>query len=267
MKKSSSSKEILAIFFGILLIAGTIFLTIFRNDTQKATKKTVSVSDEATEIIKFFNGVSYIQADILQQESLEASTLILDLRDPSLFGISHIPGSLTTNPNTAVSLFQKQLPRPEKITLIDDSGQTPNLKSTIENLRNAGIKNIFVLAGGYSAWNTLVYQNVSWGDPDSIIDHSKVHAISVENTKKILHDKEVVFVDLRKKEAFDKDHKPDSVNIPFDAIETLVKTLPQTKMLLVYGENPLESFQGGVKLFDLGYLLAYTLNGGYADLK
>lgn len=252
---------------GIFLIAGTAAITLFRAETAKKAQKLSTISPEESELTRFFNGVSYIQSDALQQETFNDTTFVMDLRDEGMYDLNHVPKSVSANPDTVVPAFQKQNPVPEKVILIDDSGQTPNLKSAIEKLRAAGIKNVSVLAGGFGSWNTLAYQTVSWGDPDSIIDHSKVHAISVENARKILNDKQVLFVDFRSKDAFEKDHKPGSVNLPLNAIESLAKTLPPTEMLVVYGENPLDSFQGGVRLFDVGYLLAYTLNGGYIDLK
>lgn len=267
MKSSFFPKEVLAVALGILLIAGTTAITLFRTDTAKKARNLSTLSPEESELTRFFNNVSYIQPDTLQQETFNDTILVMDLRDEGMYNLNHIPKSVSATPDTAVALFQKQNPTPEKVILIDESGQTPNLKSAIEKLWTSGIKNVSVLSGGFGSWDTIAFQTVSWGDPDSIIDHSKVHAISVENARKVLDNKQILFVDFRSKEAFGKEHKPNSVNIPLAEVETLAKTLPPTKMLVVYGENPLESFQGGVHLFDLGYLLAYTLNGGYIDLK
>jgi rhodanese-related sulfurtransferase len=266
MKESFFPKEVLVVLIGVLLIIAVLLITIVfpKKESQPIPSKNFSEDSKTT---RFFEQVTYVQAETLQQEISRKNILVLDLRERSYYDISRIANSLSVTPDTVVDTFKNYKPTPTEVVLLDTEGQTEALQKAIQSLRENNIKNIRVLSGGYSTWNTLIYPTISYADPESALDHSKVRSISIENAKKLLTDKQVIFLDVRPEGDYTNDHKEGSINIPFELLETSREKIPKTKMLIVYGTSPLDSFQAGVRLFDLGYNLAYTVVGGYIDLK
>lgn len=258
-------KEILVVTIGILLIVGVIMLTLF--SPKKNDRPLSNTFSEDSNVTNFFKQVSYIQKDDLQTELSQEDLIIFDLRDRSYYDVSHIPGSYSVTPETLISSFMKQKPNPQKVILVDISGQTPALEQSVQALRKENIQNIRILAGGYADWNELIYPTITWGDPESALDHSKIRALSIENAKLLFSEKEVLFLDVRSSEEYAKEHIEKSLHIPFGELEDSREMIPRTKMVVVYGATPIDSFRAGVRLFDLGYRLAYTVNGGYIDLK
>lgn len=266
MQTPALPKEVLVVSVGLVLIGITLVLTLWRDDAQTSELPADSFAENST-TTRFFETVNYIRSEELQEDLFDTKRVIFDLRGYQPYELSHIPNSLLANPASVVDLFKNRTPSPQKVLLVDEAGQTENLKVAIENLRDAGIQNIQVLAGGYASWDTVAFQTVSWGDPALITDYAKVRPLSVENAKTLLSDPRVVFLDVRKKSSYDADHRESSLNIPLDDIEQNIQKVPTGQMIIVYGENVLESYQAGVRLFDLGNLLTYTLDGGYEDLK
>lgn len=265
MKDSLFPKEILVVIIGILLIVGVMFFTLFRSNTK--IQNLPETSSENLQVTQFFDQVDYVQADKLITELHNSGLVIIDIRDKAYFDLSHVPGSISTTPDTAVEAFTSYKANPQKIVLVDSEGQTPQLEETIKTFRDHNIKNIRVLSGGYSAWNTHAYPTVSWGDPESPTDLAKVRSISPENVQKVINDKEVVFLDVRSAEDYLKEHREGSLNVPFEELESSSDKIPKMQMLIVYGTTPIDSFRAGVRLFDMGYNLAYTVVGGYIDIK
>ncbi len=265
MKDSIFPKEVLVVVVGVLLIVGVMLFTLLRSDTK--IQNVLKTSSEDSQTTQFFDQIDYIQANKLITELHNEGLVILDVRDRTYFDLSHIPGSISVTPTTAAEAFTSYRSNPQKIVLVDSEGQTPQLKATVEDLREKNIKNVRILSGGYSAWDTRAYPTVSWGDPESPTDLAKVRSISPENVQKVKNDKEVIFLDVRTTEDYAKDHREGSINIPFDALESSSDKIPKMQMLIVYGTTPIDSFRAGVRLFDMGYNLAYTVVGGYIDIK
>lgn len=265
MSKFFVPKEILVVTVGLLLITGVALLTLFNPDTKDPI--TTNSYSENSSVTQFFKQVGYIQKNDLQNELPKKDLIIFDLRERTYYDISHIPKSISATPESIISLFTNQKPTPQRVILVDTSGQTPELEKSIRLLRENNVNNIRILAGGYASWDALVYPTLTWGDPESAFDHSKVRVLSVENAKTLVSQSEVVFLDVRSTKDYTDHHIEKSLNIPFDDLENSARKIPKMKMLVVYGTTPIDSFRAGVRLFDLGYHLAYTVNGGYIDLK
>jgi phage shock protein E len=265
MKNTIVPKEVFVVGIGVLLIVGVMFFTLFRPTKKENNDPSLTSLNEKT--AQFFDQISYVQADALSKELSNEGLVLFDLRESALYEISHIPHSLSVTPDAVVSAFTAQKPSAQKVVLIDEMGQTSALESAIRALRDNNILNIRVLAGGYFSWDRAIYPTISVGDPESATDHAKVRPISIENAKKVLFDDQVILLDVRTPEEYAEGHREGSLNIPFSKLESSAKTIPKLQMIIVYGQNPGESFQAGVRLFDLGHRLVYTLVGGYVDIQ
>jgi rhodanese-related sulfurtransferase len=85
----------------------------------------------------------------------------------------------------------------------------------------------------------------------------------LEAFKKLLNEKSpTLFVlDIGQSENYKKRHIVGAVNIPLEELERRVREIPAGRQIVVYGENDVVSFQGGVILSDLGIFTAQTLSG------
>lgn len=265
MSKISLPKEVLVVTIGLFLIIGILLITIIR--PKGTSELEITSLKENTEITNFFSQLKYIQAVDLKTELSNPGLFLVDLRDVEYYSLSHIPNSFSATPDTIMPAFSERNPRAQKIVLIDDAGQTDKLENAIRILQENNIQNIYILSGGYPAWNTQIYPTISWADPNSAADHAKIRGISPSNVKTILTNKNVVFLDVRQTEDYEKNHKEGSLHIPFEKLESSVNSIPNMKMIIVYGSTPIDSFRAGVRLYDLGYPLVYTLVGGYIDIQ
>lgn len=239
-------------------------LTLFRSDSSNIVQKeNVSPLSDST-----FKSISFILAKDLQKKiSTDSTTILFDLRAEPLYDMSHIPGSLHATPDSAVSLYQSARPTPEMVILIDESAETSSISATVEALRRSGISNIHVLSGGYASWDTIAYPTLTRANLASPLDASKINAITLEEARSLRGSSDAVFLDVRSATAYEEQRLEPSLNIPLDELETRRAEIPTLKKIIVYGEDDMSSFQAGARLFDLGYLRVYTLDGSINDLK
>jgi len=254
----------------ILVGAGLIILVVTASFWQSFFTKEETVEDVAEK------ASDAIQTQFLSPEEAKhfidsENAAILDFRSDADFHDEHMIGarnvSLETLPNfvedTAASSKIGQsllLVGYEDMSFIpDQAGQY--LESELDKTA------VFALTGGFESWKEKSYPTVRAGDPTDPADQTKITYIKpAAALAKIANDSTFFILDVRDPSTYKQDYIDASVNIPLHRLEARREDIPRSRPILVYGENALESFQAGVRLFDMGFFQTETLNGAYTNL-
>lgn len=247
------------VFFLIFITISGVFIVRYlwdENDSQQQTKSpsaTIDLSD-----------VRFIDAQTFKAREQAGETLqFLDLRTLEQYQKNHILDSLPLKPHEMLTEFPVITGTP--IFIIDESVTSEVLHSLKEAFDRHG-KSFAILADGINGWQMAGGLTLSAGDPYSFVDQSKVTFITPEKTKDFLTD-QVFILDVQTALAYQETHLPGAVNIPLPELEHRRSELPFTQSIVVYGTNDLEGFQAGVRLFDMNFLGARTLEGGLTAWK
>lgn len=246
-----------ALLIGALLILsiGAYFIgkNLFFTAADTVRTAATVVSDEP-------EGVPTVTPDILLQKIHDGERLaMLDIRGAEPFALGHIAHSLSV----PISSLGNYFPAQGETVIIIFSEHDPDVFDAAKNIMGGKSFAYFFLAGGFEGWQAQNAPVVSVGDPNSFLDQSKVNYIKIEEYKKSL-DQQVpppFVLDVQTEDTFKKKHLKGAVNIPLDLLEKRVGEIPAGRQIIVYGENSFASFQGGVRLSDLGIFTARTLEG------
>ncbi|MDO8566291.1 MAG: rhodanese-like domain-containing protein [Candidatus Moranbacteria bacterium] len=242
---------------GLLIVAVGIYFVgknIFSENTGSLPN---SVSTDSS----LKTNVPLIAPDILLKKIQNGDPVaLIDVRPETAYRLGHIAHALSL----PIGSLQNFSPAKDEMVVIIFSEDDAGVFETAKNIMNEKSFAYFFLKGGFEGWQTLNAPTVSTGDPNSFVDQSKVTYLSVEEYKNLLTQKTLsLFVlDIQTEEGFGKRHLEGAVNIPLDQLEKRVGEIPSGRQIVVYGENDLASFQGGVRLSDLGVFSARTLTGG-----
>lgn len=259
MPLNKKSKEKLVLLIGFLLIAVVALVTFLRPSFRGNEKKDFSADSQS---IKEYPRI--YAKELSEKLKNKENVFILDVRTADEYQMEHIVDS--------VSVPLEELSKKEIDAAIDaaivilgsGSGQSDQAAEIMEI---KGFQNLLVFSGSLTAWKNNNGQTVSWGDPTSFVNQSKVTFISSEDAKKILDEKKpVYFLDVRSTDQFSS-HISGAVNIPLNELEKRRNELPLGKEIITYGATELEGFQAGVKLYDLNILSALVLRGGFSEWK
>lgn len=241
---------LLIVMVGVYSISKSIFF-----------QKTNSLVDSAITDSSTQSRTPLIAADVLLKKiQNDDSVAIIDVRDGTAYKIEHIAHSLPLS----ISTLQNFSPIKDELVVIIYAENDPGVFETIKNIMNQKSFAYFFLKGGFESWKSLNAPTVSAGDPNSFIDQSKITYLSIEECKKLLAQKipPIFILDVQTEENFKKRHIAGAINIPLDQLEKRINEIPAGKQIIVYGENDLISFQGGVRLSDLNIFSAHTLTDG-----
>lgn len=236
----------------ILLVGGIVVQQFWKNRTasDEALKEARSSSDQRPEELPT------IDPDVVWQKILNNEKVVfLDFRDAESYKQEHIPHSLPLAP----SFFDSY--NPEENALLVAVLSSINTRST-EAIHSAIRKKpfkIFLLAGGFENWKQRGYRTISYGDPASLLDQSKVTYITQEEIQK--SDLNFIMLDVQSMENYRKKHIAGALHIPLDQLEKRVNEIPKFENIVVYGENEIASFQGAVRLAGLDIITSKALRG------
>lgn len=201
-----------------------------------------------------------IAPDVLQKKINNGETLkLIDVRSNEDYKTEHVLHSISIPISSLVGFS----PEKDEQVVIIFSEQDKQTFEAAKNILDQKSYTYFFLQGGFERWKTSSYQTVSFGNPNSFVDQAKITYISPDELKTLLsHPPANIFIlDTQSVQNFEKNHIKGATNIPLDQIEKRAKEIPPAKLVIVYGENELVSFQSGVRLFDLNILAAKTLSG------
>lgn len=254
--RNKDTKAILVSGVLILLVGGIFLFRQFWDGTgnNQATPETTPESTEEPE------AVPAITAEVVRQKITNGEKIrFLDTRDKESFRLGHIPHSTLLSPG-ALGVF---VPENDELLVVVYSVQDTAALEIIQNSLRQKPYSIFLLEGGFEGWKRGGNQVISFGDPNSFIDQSKITYISLAETTAALNDpnQSIFVLDVQSEQNYQKKHLKGAKNIPLDQLEKRFREIPPSKNIIVYGESELASFQAGVRLSDLNIFTAKTLSG------
>jgi rhodanese-related sulfurtransferase len=181
-------------------------------------------------------------------ENKKAVTL-LDVRPFDLYIQEHIVD--------AVNVPLDEFPVAAKIDIhslvvvIGENNADKNIALAVDKLKQEKYENITVLAGGMTLWKQFIGATVTYGDPKSFVDQSKVSYLDPPSLNDALEKKVPVFIiDVRSADEYNKGHITGAKNIPFDELEKRRSEITEKKVVVV-GANELQEFQAAVQIYDM----------------
>lgn len=191
-----------------------------------------------------------------------SSVVILDIRSDVEYQASHIPDSVSVPAEKA----DEYVPVEGADILLIPSRDTELTRASVAKLTGKGAR-VSVIGDGIAGWEIAGGPVVSFGNPSSPTDRSKVNFVSLDAFKSIVEDRRILhmILDIRSAEAFARSHIPESYNIPFPELEKRRSEIPPAINVALYGDNELEVFQASTRLFDLGVFSVKTLEGTFSE--
>jgi len=188
---------------------------------------------------------------------------IIDIRDAVSYEKEHIEDSVNITPEKIKDEVIK-LNKEELIVIVGYDFEDKNAEAgAVKFFKDSGFKNVLALSGGIYAWKTKSNNTVGIGDPESVLDRAKIENILPEQLKLAIDNGyPVTIIDTRSENLFSQGHIPKAMNIPLKDLESKKEDIPLMEEIIVYGDSELLDFQSGVKLYDLGFLATYTIEGG-----
>lgn len=251
---SNIKKDHLALYIGFVLIMFVFLLTVFRAGTFNS-KKNDSVKEDSSlekksEVLPKYKTIS---ATDLQKKLLIASSknsiTLLDIRSFEAYSAEHIMDSIGIPLNEFP--IQQKFDAKNQIVVIGQDKNDAGIETAVEALKKEKYENILVLAGGMDSWKQLLGPTVTYGNPKSFVDQSKVSYFDPEELKKAIETKQPLFiVDVRSNEEFNKGHIQGAINIPFDNLEKERGKITERRIVVV-GANELQEFQASVQIYDM----------------
>ncbi|QQS60902.1 MAG: rhodanese-like domain-containing protein [Candidatus Moraniibacteriota bacterium] len=267
MSAPQKNNEAYVLLVGVILIAITLIFS-FGIPRFSQEKITDPKGEEPVYSLKDIEFISLKEANmLLGSGNLEA----LDLRSESDFYREHLINSINLTQNEITKYIETLRSKNETkkvILLVTYAEKSESLSVITKYFTTAlpGIK-VFSLSGGFEAWKNASYPTLRAGDPTNPIDQTKVEYIKSSEILTFITSKtNILTIDVRNPSDYTKDHLDITKNIPLQKLEIEKDSLSRGQTIVVFGSNALESFQAGVRLFDMGFFQVYTLDGGYDDI-
>lgn len=256
-------KEKIAIALGAILILAVAVTTILRSLEEDSDNVNISDVDEKIAPQSAFRTIS--SKDLKAEMSTNKKLSLIDVRDEESFLVQHIIDSVSYQSDDELSLAA--VPRENKIVIIGADSEDASTESIAKSFMDKGYRDIAILAGGIAAWTNQNFQSVSIGDPTSMSDQAKVSYISTDDLKNKLSDKSLFILDISSTADFTQGHLEGAINIPFEELEGRRKELPNTKNIVVCGQNEMQEFQAAVQIYDMILTPSYVLKGSLTKWK
>ncbi len=258
--EQTDKKNNKVIMVGMLLIIMVFAYTIFKPVFKKDDSKTAETKKE-TQI----NYPKITPEDLKSKLKKPDSVQIFDIRGSDDYKLEHLIGSENATSEELLNGISKE----KIIVFVGYEEQKEAYKKAIEFVKNKGFKEAYALDGGIEAWKAIGGNTISFGNPGSFTDNAKIIYITRDELKKIIDDQNYLkyILDVSSKQSFASGHLPGAENIFLDDLEKSTDKIPAGKEIFVYGENELQGFQAGVRLYDLGIIGAKVLEGGLPAWK
>ncbi len=261
MTKKDNSTLIAFSTMMILLMAVIIYFVI----TKKNSSDENSLLETEEEKIEELNyNLTFITPKKVFEAIRKENSLIIDTRNNPDFIENHIESSINIPLENFIEK-EFQLDIEKNLIFIEKEG-TQDGKKIANRLKENGYK-LNYLKGGLYSYLGAGYDLISYGDVNSAQDRAKVNLIDLATLgSKLTSGERFIYLDVRKKSDFDKDHFENSVNIALEDLEKNKSNLPTGKLLII-DENNARSFKAAVRLSDMNVLTVYYLTDKYSEFK
>jgi rhodanese-related sulfurtransferase len=185
---------------------------------------------------------------------------LLDIRPFSSYVQEHILDTVNITP--ADFPISPQIDAHNLVVVIGANAGDSDIPKTVDELKKENFTNILVLAGGMETWKKLAGMTVTYGNPNSFADQSKVSYVEPEKLHNALKQNVPMFIiDVRTADDYAKGHITGAKNIPADELEKRRSEITEKKVVVV-GINELQEFQSSVQMYDMLLVSPYVLKGG-----
>ncbi len=291
-------KKLLFTLFGICLLTSSLLISCSPKEAPAAAKPaevTVAVNTLEDAVNGYFENMpSHIykisQKDIVEMVKAGEDMVLLDIRKPDDYAKGHLKGAVNVPWGMELYNQLKYIPRDKDVYINCYSGQTAGQAVVLLNVAgisarsinlgwNFGISKVEGVGAVIETEANLLDTSKTW-ETDAAIDAAykayyeefaslkgtpfASNIVSEENAKKILDsgDSDVVFVSVRKADAYAEGHIATATNMPWGkGMNDMFASLPADKKIIIYCYSGQTAGQtvAGLKL--LGYD-AVSLKGG-----
>jgi len=194
-----------------------------------------------------------------------SQTQLVDIRSNEEFEFEHIESSINLPVEKDLSMTNKQLLNKNKPVIII-AGDNETAQKVAQDLNVEGYQARY-LENGIDNFLAAGYGLITYGNIESSSDRSKVIFISAQDLfERSSKGENFIFLDVRKKEDFSKNHIENSINLPLELLEKNKQEVPLGKVVVI-DENPVRSFQAAVRLYDMNMAGNYCLQESLSILK
>ncbi len=269
---SAKNKNSPILYLGLGLVLLVVLVTIFRPDEPTSETVLSEKTEQSTENETEDSLYPYKEIEVsqLQRKLIENpdAIIVVDTRFPKQYHKEHIIKSINLPAKTVLSENIAPAYDKEEVVLVTADLNAQTIGRMVEIFEKSN-RNVSVLSGGFEMWKSEFAPTISFGDPDSPVDRAKITPISPEELEELLEKKEkenlrLAVIDVRSEGDYKKGRIPSAINIPLSELEWRTDDIPRAVRVVVYGQTDLDSFRGGVRLYDLGYSVR-TLNVGFED--
>jgi rhodanese-related sulfurtransferase len=260
----NQKKENRALLIGVILIFVVLAIFFFRSNL--ADKKTAQISQDKSG--ESFNLTTISSQELSKKISSKENIQLVDIRSMEEYQTDHIIDSVSLPFTQEVEFSTARIKKDASVVIINNNGDEEITLAAFKKIKGDGYQNVSALDGGIISWKSQNFSTVTWGDPQSFVNQSKVIYVDADTLKKQLDAGANIFIlDIQEKNTYAESHLAHAVNIPLAELEQKRIEIPINKKIIVYGATELQGFQGGVRLYDLGIANNAILKGGLNGWK
>ncbi len=257
---------------GTFLILIIVLLSLMRTAQKSADTDYAALTSDLDPEAYIDYDYTEVTTDVIRRKirNKPDSVKLVDVRPANEFARQHIVGSVNIPLDDLIKGNVAPRYNVDMVVVVFDELNAGLISQAIKIFEKQN-DYVVALSGGISTWNAVNPPLLSAGDPQSVVDAAKISYVTPEELDDIIAAKQAgtnrrdIILDIRPRAQFERGHIPYAINIPLPDLERTYDSLPATKRIIVYGETSIDSFRGGVQLYDLNFLTAQTLNSGYID--
>ena len=261
-----NKNEKTALIVGFGLISLVILITLLRGtglfDPKNKSSEQISTQDvsKLSGILPFETIGSKELSKKIEDSKKNATFTMLDVRPFVAYIQEHIADSINLTPEEFP--VGSKIDAHNLVVIIGEDNQDKNITTAIDKLKQENITNVVALAGGINSWKQIVGMTVTYGNPKSFVDQSKVSYLDPEQLNDAITKNVPVYIlDVRSVEAFSKGHIAGARNIPFEDLEKRRREITERRIVVV-GDNELQEFQASVQLYDMLLASPFVMRTG-----
>lgn len=246
--------DTLTILVGFGLVVAVIGFTVARNIVDRNRREETTENGILREAERRMMPLMDARNAVRTYRTKNAPA-VLDFRDEASFEALHIPGSTRVDADTIDTLDLEEGTEVLIVAAEDESSH----ESVISALERAKLR-YSAITDGLPGWEAAGGSIITFGDPTSPNDHSKVTLVNADQFDVLLKQTDIRYrlLDVRS----GTEALPGAIRIPTAELESRYEEIPPATNIALCGDNGLDAFQAAVRLFDLGFYSVRTLDGG-----